>query len=70
MKYYLLTFETRNFTFTLLSKNPDPTQLAEAWNEHCRQTGADPDYFDTDSVSVQEMKIGQAYRDHEPINSK
>jgi hypothetical protein len=45
--------------------------FADGWARHCRQTGADPDYWgltlDELAAAAVEVRLGGCYRDHAPI---
>lgn len=63
------TFETPSYTFKAVgsSKQDCRNLLYQAWNKHCRQSGADPAYileFD-DDIYFLELKQGVVYRDNE-----
>lgn len=65
----LATFETPSWNFQAIGNSKDHcrTLLYQAWNIHCKQTGADPKYileFDNDIFFI-ELGDGFVYRDGE-----
>lgn len=67
--FTLVTFDTRHFEFTGLATTQSNAErlMAKAWRLHCKQTGADLDYFQIDCLGLLDLSPGQVFRDFDRL---
>jgi len=68
---YICEVNTPNFTFVAAGNTPNEAldAMIKGWTRHCKQTGADIDYFDEADCAEYELNAGECLRDREHITA-
>jgi hypothetical protein len=63
--FFIGEYYTTNFTFHAISTTEVEVReaIVKGWKKHCRQTGADINYFKVEDISVAPIKINKCLRD-------
>jgi len=61
----LAEYATPHFTFRTVNRiaGDAVVTIERAWAKHAAETGADPDYFDADDVTIHNLEEGVVARD-------